>query len=87
MRNLCVDVGLDGGLESLGVGADDLGDLVTVLEEQEGRHGADAELLSNVGDLVDVELVEAGVGVCAREPRDVVSGDRGGSAEWTHLTT
>ena len=87
MRNLCVDVGLDGGLESLGVGTDDLGDLVTVLEEQEGGHGADAELLSNVGDLVDVELVEAGVGICAGEPRDVISGDRGRSADRTHLTT
>lgn len=73
MRNLCVDVGLDGGLEGLGVGTDNLSDLVTVLEQQEGGHGADAELLSNIGDLVDVELVEAGVGVCAREPGDVVS--------------
>lgn len=69
MRNLCVDVGLDGGLEGLGVGTDDLSDLVTVLEEQEGRHGTDAELLSNVGDLVDIELVEAGIGICAGEPR------------------
>ena len=69
MRSLCVDIGLDGGLEGLGVGTDDLSDLVTVLEEQEGGHGADAELLSNVGDLIDIELVEAGVGVCAGEPR------------------
>jgi hypothetical protein len=87
LRNLRVDVGLDCGLEGLGVGTNDLGDLVTVLEEQKGGHGTDAELLSNVGDLVDVELVEAGVGVCAGEPRDVISGDRGGSAIWTHLTT
>lgn len=71
-RNLCVDVGLDGGLESLGVGTNDLGDLLAVLEEKESRHGADAELLCNVGDLVDVELVEAGVGVCAGEPAELI---------------
>ena len=67
MRNLCVDVGLDGGLESLGVGTDDLGDLVTILEEEEGGHGANAEFLCDVRDLVDVKLEEAGVGVCAGE--------------------
>lgn len=67
-RKLCVDVGLDGSLESLRVGTDDLSDLLAVLEEKEGGHGADAELLSNVGDLIDIELVEAGVGICAGEP-------------------
>jgi hypothetical protein len=77
LRNLCINVGLDGGLESLGVGTDDLGNLVAVLEEEEGGHGANAEFLSNIGDLIDVELVEAGVGVCAGEPAGVISGDRG----------
>lgn len=74
-RNLCIDVGLDSGLESLRVGTDDLGDLVTVLEEKEGRHGADAEFLCNIGDLVDVELEEARVGVCAGEPGRLISRD------------
>lgn len=54
---------LDGGLESLGVRANDFLDLLPVLEQQEGGHGADAEVLGDVGDLVDVELVEACVGV------------------------
>jgi hypothetical protein len=66
-------VGLDGRLEGLGVGADDLADLVAVLEEEESGHGADAELLRNVGDLVDVDLVEARVGVGAGEPGSSVS--------------
>ncbi len=73
MRSLCVDVRLDGGLESLGVGANDLGDLLAVLEEKEGRHGTDTEFLCNVRDLVDVELVEARVGVCAGEPAESIS--------------
>lgn len=66
------EVLLDGSLKGLGVGADDLTDLLAALEEQEGGHGTDAELLGDVGDLVDVELVELGVGVGLGEPgRDV----------------
>ena len=61
-------VSLDGGLESDGVGADDLADLLAVLEEEEGGHGAHALLLGDVGDLVNVDLVEAGVGVVVGEP-------------------
>lgn len=59
---------LDGSLEGLGVGTDDLGDLLAVLEQDKGGHGADAEFLSDIGDLVDVNLVEAGVGVGVGEP-------------------
>ena len=45
------------GVENNGrVGTDDLVDLVAVLEEGEGGHGADAELLGKLGKLVDVEL-------------------------------
>lgn len=58
---------LDGRLERDGVGADDLADLLTVLEEHEGGHGAHGELLRDLGDLVDVELVEAGRGVLVGE--------------------
>ena len=77
-HTLCLaDVGLDGSLEGLGVGADDLSDLVTALEQQEGGHGADAELLCDLGDLVDVELEEASVGVCAGHPVAGVSGGEG----------
>ena len=59
---------LDSGLESGGVGTDDLADLVAVLEEEESGHGADGLLLGDLGDLVDVDLVEAGVGVVVGEP-------------------
>ena len=50
------------------VGTNDLTDLFAVLEEQESRHGADSELLSDIWDLVDIELVEAGLGVSVGEP-------------------
>jgi hypothetical protein len=71
MRSLCASVLLDTGLDSLGVCANDLANLLTALEEDESRHGADAEFLRNVGDLVDVELVEACVGVLFGEPMHV----------------
>ena len=60
--------GLDSGLEGLGVGTDNLGHLVATLEKEESGHGADAEFLGDVGDLVHVELVEARLGVCVGEP-------------------
>lgn len=60
--------GLDRGLKRLGVRADDLPNLLLVLEQEEGGHGADAEVLGDVGDFVDVELVEAGGGVGVGHP-------------------
>ena len=66
-------VGLDSSLKSLGVRANDLGYLVAVLEEEESRHGADAEFLGNIGDLVDVELVEFGGWIVVREPGAMVN--------------
>lgn len=47
---------LNGSLDGRGIGADNLLNLFTALEEQEGGHGADAQLLGDVGALVDVEL-------------------------------
>jgi hypothetical protein len=70
-RRLCAGVLLDAGLNGLGVCANNLADLLTVLEEDEGGHGADAEFLRNVGHLVNVELVEARVGVLLGEPGGV----------------
>lgn len=67
-RILCLEVGLDSGLESLGIGAYNLGDLVTALEKQEGGHGADAKFLCDIGDFVNVELEEACIRVLVREP-------------------
>ena len=58
-----LNVLLDSSLERLWVGTNDLADLLSVLEKEESGHGADAEFLGHFWDLVDVELVEAGVGV------------------------
>jgi hypothetical protein len=73
MRFLCLVVLHNAGLNGLGVCAHNLTDLLAVLEEDECGHGADAELLCNVGDLVDVKLVEAGFGVLLREPVRVLA--------------
>ena len=84
---LCIDVVLDSGLEGLGVGTNDLGNLGAVLEKDEGRHGADAEISCDVGDFVDVELEEARAGVLLGEPREQLTmGGIHGKAE-TYLTT
>jgi len=64
---------LDGSLQSGRVGTDDLGDSVSVLEEQEGRHGSDAKFLGDVGDFIHVDLVEFG----ARELLAVLLDDGG----------
>lgn len=52
---------LDQLLESAGVGTDELVGSLAVLVDEEGRHGADVELGSDVGDLLDVELEEVDV--------------------------
>ena len=44
--------------ESGRVGTEEVTDLVTVLEEDEGGHGPDTEVLCEVGEIVDVELGE-----------------------------
>lgn len=67
MRHLGV-VALDSRLKRLWVSANNLANLVAVLEEHEGRHSADAELLSYIRDFINVELVEAGVGVLVGHP-------------------
>jgi len=59
---------LDGGVEGGRVGADDILDLLAVLEDEESGHGADGVLLGGLGDLVDVNLVEARAGVVVGEP-------------------
>ena len=51
------------GLNSGLVSAHHLANLGAVLEEEKGRHCADAQLLGEFGQLVDVDLVEAAVGI------------------------
>jgi len=61
---------LNCSLQCVGIGTDHLSDLLAILEQQERRHGADPQLLSNIGCLVDVDLVEFGVFVFFRELGD-----------------
>lgn len=49
---------LEEALELGRVGADKVVDLLAVLEEEEGRDGAHAQLLGNLGNVVDVKLEE-----------------------------
>jgi len=63
-----LQVALDSSLKRLRVRTNNLSTLLAVLEKDECRHGADSEFLCNVGDLVDVELEETGVGVGVGHP-------------------
>lgn len=65
---LLVVVLLDGSLENLWVGSNDLADLLSVLEQQERGHGTDTELLCYVWHVIDIELVESGVCELVGEP-------------------
>jgi len=47
---------LNCSLQSLGVGADNLSDLLLALEDQECRHNADIKFLGDIWDFVNVEL-------------------------------
>ena len=58
---------LDRRLQRLGVRPNNLTNLLPILEQHERRHGPDAQLLGHVGHLVDVDLVEPGVGVGVAE--------------------
>lgn len=58
---------LNRSLESVRVRANDLVDDLALLDEQEGRHGRDAQVGGHVGHLVDVELVEARLAELVRE--------------------
>lgn len=48
--------------------ADHLVELLAILEEDKGWHGANAELLCNVRELVDIDLVESDTGELLRVP-------------------
>lgn len=51
----------NGSFDRWRVRANDSVDLLSILEDQDGGHGSDAELLGNVRDFIDVDFVEAGV--------------------------
>jgi hypothetical protein len=81
---------LDRVLQRRWVCANDLADLLTILEQHECRHGAHAQLLRNLWDFVDVEFVEASVGVLVRESVGSLCQRRHGFGRYrsiTHLTT
>jgi hypothetical protein len=89
-RIASLDVLLDGSLEGRGVGTNNGSDLLAILEEHESGHGADAQLLGNLGQLVDVNLVEASAGVCGGHPEMkqlVACSQKTTAARETHLTT
>jgi len=65
-----LQVGLDRFLDLAGVSAKDLVDLLTVLEEHEGRHLAHHYLFRHVGDLVDIDLDKDGVGQRSEKARN-----------------
>lgn len=62
------DASLDGSLQFFDAGSNNLLDFFAVLVEEECGHGADVELLGDLGEFVDVEFVESGVFVDLREP-------------------
>jgi hypothetical protein len=53
---------LDRGSQLIRVRAHDLGELLAVLEQLECGHGANAEFLGHVRDVVDVDFDEVGAG-------------------------
>lgn len=59
---------LNSSQQRLRIGANNLSDLLLVLEDDECRHGADTELLRDVWDFVYVDLNEMDVGEVFGEP-------------------
>lgn len=65
------------GDESVGVSTDELVKLLAVLEQHEGGHGTDAELLAQLGKVIDVDLGEEDilvllvVGVAGKQTKSV----------------
>lgn len=77
---ICSQVLLDSSLQRRDIGADHLCDLLAALEEQEGGHGAYAQLGGDLGQLVDVDLVELGGGVLLGELLDLGGDGLAGTA-------
>lgn len=77
--NLCSNL-LDTSHDTRGVGTTDGLDLLTVLEEEEGGHGGDAVLGRDLGELVDVDLVELDVVVLRAQLLDLRGDGLAGAA-------
>lgn len=71
---------LDGSLQRGRVGADNLFDLLAALEEHEGGHGTHAQVGGHIAQLVDIDLVELGVGVLLAELGDLGGDGLAGTA-------
>ncbi len=63
---------LNNSLKRLWVSTNNLINLLSVLEDEERWHGADADLLGNIWDVVDVDLDEVGRWVLLGEPEGVI---------------
>lgn len=61
MTQLCNE-SLDTDFQLFGVSADNVADLLTILEEEERGHGAHAQFGGRLGEMVNVDLVELGLG-------------------------
>ncbi len=68
MSSTRLHIALDSPLQRRRVRSNNLRNLLAVFEKQESGHSADLQLLRHIRDLVDVDLVETGVGVFVREP-------------------
>ena len=64
--NLCND-SLESSLDGRGVGTLDLLHTLTTVVEVEGRHGRDTVGSGNLGEVIDIDLVELDVGVLLAE--------------------
>ena len=71
---------LDRRVQGSRIGADNLTNLLAIFEEFEGRHGTNGELLSNIRELIDVDLVEVCVGEFATVLDDSRSNGLAGAA-------
>jgi len=89
-EDLCGDALGQESDKGVGVSTNELVSLLTVLEEHEGGHGADAKLLADLGEIVDVDLGEEDVlellivGVLGEDRSNGLAGTAPGSEAVEH---
>jgi hypothetical protein len=62
-----LEIGRDCSSEFITVGTNDLGDDAAILDKSEGGNTADGSALGQVGELVNINLQENGIGVLLSE--------------------